>query len=415
MTQAALHARPRPSPRATFIAPAAVAFAVIWGAAALSQFGYQTHGVRLRLSEAISLLVVAAVVLAWRFAVVRPAALLLFGYATVEIFSTLLNRPDWGRGFKLDLILLAEAVIAAIIAYLVGVLDAQTIARTIVGVGTGEAVAAIVFSGLYALHVSSFGVQIDPATNLCKAYGTMWEANLLASFLSGILVFSLAVRSLLGRPWVQAACASLMAVAIGLTLTRAAWIAILIGVVALVVLRFGSRGQVARSELVAWTLPAGLLVAGAAVVLLAANHGVCGHSSAIGSQATSVIGRVTNHELALSEAKHSPIFGSGTGSIQAHVAGDPHQPWISAMAIDSLHDTGVVGSLVVAGLVLLLLWKLYRERVDAPPARQQLINGITAALITLLVAFQATTGMIMEYPWLFAGTAVGLLTSRQRS
>lgn len=413
MTQAAVHAPPRP--RTGYLGPAGIAFAIIWAAAALSQFGWQYHGVRIRLSEVISLVVVAAVVLTWRFAVVRPAALLLFGYAAVEIFSTLLNRSDWSRGLKLDLILLTEALIAAVIAYLAGVLDARSIARIIVGVGTAEAAAAILFSGLYALHLTTFGVQIDPATNLCKAYGTMWEANLLASFLGAVLVFALAVRSLLGRPWVQAASTGLMAVAIGLTLTRAAWIAILVGVLALVFLRFGMRNQLGRSELVAWAVPGALLVASAAVVLVAAHDGICGHGSAVGSQGTSVTGRVANHEVALAEWSHAPIFGLGTGSIHSLAGNDPHQPWISSMAIDSLHDTGIVGALIVAGLILLLLWRLFRDRADAPPARLQLINGTTAALITLLVAFQATTGMIMEYPWLFAGTAVGLLYNRQRA
>ena len=53
-------------------------------------------------------------------------------------------------------------------------------------------------------------------------------------------------------------------------------------------------------------------------------------------------------------------------------------------------------------------------RRDLSDGRLAVRDGIAAAIIVLLIAFQATTGTLMEYPWLFAGTALGLVFASRR-
>lgn len=393
---------------------AAVAFAGLWITAILSRFGWETHGVRLRLSEALAVAIVLVAAFALRRRLVFwPAILLPLAYVAVETFSTLLNRADWGRGLKLDLLLAIEALIAIGAAYLVNLIDARTVARVIVGVGVVESLAAIGISALFLVHATDFGVQIDGSTFQCKVYGTMYEANLLASYLGAVLVFLFATRRLIGPNWVQAGAAATITVAIGLTLTRAAWLAILAGVVTLLGLRVIRRTPTQLGEVISGVVLLGLLAGAAVVVITAANAGICGHPNVPWSQGASITGRFANQAIALDEWKTSPLVGLGTGSVRGRQPGDPNLPWISSMALETLHDTGLIGLIVVIVLIAALLRGLIIRR-DLSDGRLAVRDGIAAAIIVLLIAFQATTGTLMEYPWLFAGTALGLVFASRR-
>ena len=393
---------------------AVVAFAALWLTAIMSRFGYETHALRLRLSEAIAVVVILVAVVILRKPLAWPAMLLPLAFVAVETLSTALNPVDWSRGFKLDLLLAVEALIAIGAAYLARLIEARTLARALVAAGVIEAVLAIVLSALYVLHVTGFGVQVDPATLLCKAYGTMYEANLLASYLGAVLVFLFAARRLIGPPWMQAAAAATIAVAIGLTLTRAAWLAIMAGLVTLLILRARYRTPTRVGEVVSVIVLIGLLAGAAGVILIAANRGVCGHETSLATQGSSVTGRFINQGIALNEWKESPVIGLGTGSIKGKQVGDPNLPWISSFALGVLHDTGIFGAIIVVVLLALLFRGLLRRDPTAPD-RQLVVDGLTAAIVMLLVAFQATTGELMEFPWLFVGSALGVMSPRDRT
>jgi hypothetical protein len=72
----------------------------------------------------------------------------------------------------------------------------------------------------------------------------------------------------------------------------------------------------------------------------------------------------------------------------------------------------VIGFVLVFGLVALLLWALVWWRRPPDLSERWLRYGLAAAIVTLLAAFQATTGVLMEFPWLFIGTAIGVLFHR---
>jgi hypothetical protein len=395
---------------------ATTAFAALWIAAGLARFGLLTNGFRLRLSEAVGLLIVAGVLVFSRFrvAIPWPGAIFPLIYVGMETLSTLLNRADWSRGFKLDLLLGVEAVLAIGAATLASSIDFRTIARTIVGAGALAALVAILLSLLYQLHLTGLGVQVDPVTGVCKTYGTMYEANLLGSYLAATLVFSLVVGSYLGPGWFTTASRALMVGGIGLTVSRAIWFSVLVGVALLLGLAMRERIRVRRQEVLLVAGGAALALLTWGVLLQVASSYPCGpvRASELSTQG-SISGRFATHILALNEWATSPIFGLGTGSSRAHLANDPNQPWISSQAVAALHDTGVIGFILVVGLVGLLLWALIWWRRPADAGERWLRYGLAAAIVTLLAAFQATTGTLMEYPWLFFGTAIGVLYARR--
>ena len=198
---------------------ASAAFAALWITAGLARFGLITHGFRLRLSETLGLLILGGILVASRFRVRIPwtGAIYPLIYIGIEALSTLLNPADWSRGFKLDLLLGVEAVLAIGAATLVSAIDRKTLARVIVGAGALAAAVAVALTILYQLHLTGFGLQVDPVTGVCKTYGTMYEANLLGSYLAATLVFSIVVGQYLGPTWFTAGSRALMAIGIGLT------------------------------------------------------------------------------------------------------------------------------------------------------------------------------------------------------
>jgi hypothetical protein len=232
--------------------------------------------------------------------------------------------------------------------------------------------------------------------------------------MAATLVFSLAVGGLLGPSWFTFASRSVMVVAVGLALSRAVWLAALIGVVGLLAVAVFQGVRVRTSQLLTFGGGATLaLLPTAFIVQLIASH-PCGRVLAPElSTRGSITGRFSSHILALNEWTASPIWGLGTGSTRSHLPGDPNQPWISSLGVALVHDTGVVGFVLIAGLLGLLLWALVRWNLPPVASERWLRYGLAAAILTLLVAFQATTGDLMEYPWLFVGTAIGVLYARR--
>jgi hypothetical protein len=394
---------------------ASSAFAALWIAAGLARYGLLTHGFRLRLSEAVGFLILGAILVASRFPlpIPWPGALFPLIYVGIEGLSTLLNPADWSRGFKLDALLGAEAVLAIGAATLVSMIDFRTVARIIVGAGAVSAAVAIVLTLLYQVHFVHFGVQIDPVTGLCKTYGTMYEANLLGSYLAATLVFSFVVGHYLGPARFTTLSRALMVVGIGLTVSRAIWFSVLAGVVLLLALAVIERVRLRRQQLLIGAGGAALmLLAWGALLQIASSH-PCGpvRASELSTEG-SINGRVASHVLALNEWTSSPFWGLGTGSNRAHLPNDPNQPWISSQAIAALHDTGVIGFVLVFGLLGLLLWALVWWRRPPDGSERWFRYGLAASIVTLLAAFQATTGVLMEFPWLFIGVAIGALYSR---
>ena len=110
--------------------------------------------------------------------------------------------------------------------------------------------------------------------------------------------------------------------------------------------------------------------------------------------------------LGLQDMAGSPIIGRGAFSFgQRHfeVGGEPAV--IAVLPFAVAHDAGVVGLFAMTlffGLVFVRLWRAGRDKLLAGP-----VAALTASLAALLVAYLATSALHFATTWILIGSAVG--------
>jgi O-antigen ligase len=287
-----------------------------------------------------------------------------------------------------------------------------------------------------ALAASQFGLTLGTQQGNGKIvvpHGTLWEPNLLGSFLaaSGVLLLSfLFVETGRRRQLALTGGLLLILMALSLSLARASWVGFFVGggVVTLLYFLAGkTRTRPLRAQ-----LSRALLSGGAAVALTLAFLPTLAPlffpSTAWGvlvrvnpnwydpARDPSVQQRVTTTKSALDGIADHPIIGNGAGSYGVTHTGEGGTPgWISNLELHILYDSGIIGLLVFAvGLGLMARRSL--RRVLAPSDDLRAIDlrphiiGLLGALAVLLFAFQATEGTWMAFFWVY----VGLLASALR-
>jgi len=114
-----------------------------------------------------------------------------------------------------------------------------------------------------------------------------------------------------------------------------------------------------------------------------------------------------------------PWFGNGADSFGQSFTTTAHTPgWISNMFLMSLHDTGIVGTLLLSAWLLWFGWRIFGAWRRAPlSALRVMVFALGVGLIALLITYQATTmvwfGMVW---WYFAmlEQGAGLLEGAQK-
>jgi hypothetical protein len=265
-----------------------------------------------------------------------------------------------------------------------------------------------------------------------KVFAYAWEANLYASFLAAMAPF--AVERFRERQTIRnGVVVAVILLAIGLGVTRGAYLGLAAGfaVYGIVLLR---RLPVGRWVLPIFAVTAMATVAGAilSAVILATPPitaspigGVPlpgGSSSAAppGSVATlaptpepeppdTIAFRLERVAPALDDLARSPWIGLGAASFgQRHAdssqGGAPD--YIAILAIALVYEAGIIGTLFFSLAVGLLLLALLRS------SRSGWAMGIAAAylaaIVTLLVAYQATNALVFGLNWLLGGAALAL-------
>jgi len=79
---------------------------------------------------------------------------------------------------------------------------------------------------------------------------------------------------------------------------------------------------------------------------------------------------------------------------------------LAIMAVAVLYESGVVGALALAFGFFALLWMLLRASADG--TRRGLAAAYAAAIMSLLVAYQATNAIHFATNWLIVGGALAL-------
>ena len=341
----------------------------------------------------------------------------LLAYVGVNVLATLTAGGDVARGLSLDLITLD-----LVLLYVALALSVATPARLLgavylwLGVAAAEAVVgALVFVLYLGTHATVPGVQFAPDTGAPMVYGTLYEANIFGSYMSAafLIALALAAEDTVRRKLPLYAVCVLTALGLLLSDTRSAWGATALGAVLLLaLLQLGRRGRRARLALrfaggvvvVAVIVGVGLAVAPSSLTgrLGERIQGLLNFGSGSG------YGRVLLYKEALSEWQAHPLLGLGPGSFAYHLPGDNSaQAWLPNLTLQALHDTGVLGLLVMLWLFVAFYIVTIRALRRAPPGRTRAaLAGLIAAVSALLIAFQLTPGFTLGYSWALLALAV---------
>lgn len=324
----------------------------------------------------------------------------------------------------------------------------------VIGLGIAQAAYALTAVLLYALGSDIGGLQIGHLTEASVATkGTFWEANLQGAYLSLIALF-LTVRYVWrsgeesGRLYLVGLF--ITGLALPLTLTRAAGLTSVLGMLTIALIVW-----VYRSEIAGWREKTGkvLVVAGCVLLLtVTAMNGLvsslsrypdlllerwipiswrptgAGPSAATAevagaradgpakpvaggiegavtrSSRFSAVGRVDAWRRALEHWRERPILGHGTFAGGSVI----QEGWWYSVLVQALYDTGLLG-------FSLLLWihvgavvypvKAWLRNRRSPMSANLLAFGLGNAV--LFVTSQFSNSFVVGLPWVFMGLSMG--------
>lgn len=280
-------------------------------------------------------------------------------------------------------------------------------------VGIAECALALVSFISKVFLQTSFGTETDQyAGGLGGVYGTQYEPNLLGSY-AGCLAIMLLVLYFVGprKPRWLVVGAIISIGALLVSLSRAAVIAFTL--VSVVLLLVGVRVGLVKVRKI---LPLGFILA-----LFLAPFAVTGGRnllsrfvllSAEGVENDSqTVARLVALTAAFDDIAQHPLVGNGTASFQ--LLADAKQlpilgerPWVGNSPVRILHDTGVIGLLLMASVVAVIgrnVWKAMAERSEA----KEMVCALTAGCLVYAISFMSTEGTILSFFWVH----IGLLAS----
>jgi hypothetical protein len=258
-----------------------------------------------------------------------------------------------------------------------------------------------------------------------KVFAYAWEPNLYASFLAAMAPF--AVERLRQRQTVRdAVVATVILFAIGFGVTRGAYLGLAAGfagygIVLLGRRRIGPRVLPIFALCLLATLAGGLL---SSVILATPPTGgvplpgdpglfpAPGSTSAptrLPESPDTIAYRLERVAPALDDLATSPWIGLGAASFgQRHAdssqGGAPDH--IAILVVALVYEAGIIGALFFSLAVGLLLLALVRASRSG--WAMGLAAAYLAAIVTLLVAYQATNALVFGLNWLLGGAALAL-------
>jgi O-antigen ligase len=425
-----------------FISPR-VGFYVLIASAMFNRFDVFVGGVHLRPDQIVLMPVLAGI--APRLAMesvdflsrpnqrlrVPTLSAIVFGglvlYIAINLLSSYLFSPEFWESFQIVawfvLSFMAFAAAYLLIGRYVGPREAFF---ALLASGFVSGAIGVVFFALFKLTGSMVGIQPpDVATEpVYKAAGTFLEANLFGSFQGFTVVATVALLSS-GEKMKRSVFLLLIlgttvsTVALAFSLTRAAWLGALCGLllVALFQLRSGRslmlllRLAVVGLASLAVLIPTGLLES------VAARFRDIGISESSGSGTLAF--RLERFRVALQEWPASPILGLGTNSYgQRHW--DPTQDYapdyLPNLLLATLYDTGIIGSLTLLIVFVVLVGALIWLALRGETAWQRAIAlAMLCGAAVLFVSYQTTNGFWFSYVWIILAVALKVCLPWQHS
>ena len=132
-------------------------------------------------------------------------------------------------------------------------------------------------------------------------------------------------------------------------------------------------------------------------------------------------GRVEGLMIGLDGLRESPVFGLGTLSADTRFY-NPYTKqyqermgsagWLNGVLIQSLHDTGLVGAIIIIGLFTSIMLSNYRlfKQLDNASIEKSIILGFLGGNIILFIASQTSSTLWLSFPYIYWGINMGVIT-----
>lgn len=346
-------------------------------------------------------------------------------YIAINLLSSYLFSPEFFESFQIVAWLVLSFLAFAATYFVVGrYVSPREAFFAILTVGFISGAVGTVMFLLFKLTGSMVGIQPpDVATEpIFKATGTFLEANLFGSLQAFVVVGAIVMLNMdekLRRPAsvLLTLGISVSIVALALSLTRAAWLGAISGMLLFVLFRLRSgRTFVLLSRFAMVTVGAVIVLAPTGLLnSVTARFQDIGLNESSGTLAF----RLERFRLALAEWPSSPIFGLGTNSYgQRHwdPTTDFAPDYLPNLVLVTLYDTGLLGVLALFSVFVVLTIALIRATVKGRNEGQRALALATlCGAVTLFVSYQATNGLWFSYNWLILAVAVRLCLPGNRA
>lgn len=394
-------------------------FGLLAAAANVQSGGYDVAGVTVRPDM---LVVLAFSIRAFSLSDRRPldgVAWTLIAFIGLQAATSMLHAADVGQSMRS-----AGLLAIGVLAYCATVAAISTRDRLVTATrwfcwaaGASAAVGIWALAWHWATGSGWGIVRLETLAGFPAVMGVAFEHGVYGSVCAALAIAAMALWREDNPVLTRAQAAMLFWLGTGgtlLSLSRGAWVAYVLGIAAVWLVRVG------RST-------AGLLVWGA-LALAAAGVGagfLAGASTtgagsetaaAVQTQAGQVLAfggstgaaRLQEWQTSLSETARSPLLGLGTNSYgQRHFDRTQYGPkpaYVGNWAVRTVYDSGLIGLLLLAGALGAAVWPGPRVRRAegelAPIARALALGGLV-----LLVAYLATDALLLVWPWIWFGLA----------
>lgn len=342
----------------------------------------------------------------------------LMAYAGLNIFSSLFMSIDPKQTIKWAL----EQVLVILAYFFLRILvedrkDLRKAMMALLAIGSVTVAYGIICFYSNLILGSELGVTVGQYGDIAATYGLQFEANILGSY-SGALAVMMLVTYLYDPRRRFLVGFALTFAGMAISLSRGALGATFIGL--LIVAIFSIRKRLLTGKMLLGisqaTLCALLLVLPVVLSQYTERFSTVDISDPTSDPNT--LTRAVQVGSALDEILKHPVWGGGTSSFQ--LAFDwqslgtdwEDQGWIGNTEMRVLHDTGLVGLVVFVAFLM----SLYRRsktvlKLESNPE----LFALLASAAVYCVAFQATEGTLLAFPWVhlgLLGCAISVSASR---
>ena len=352
-----------------------------------------------------------------------PMLIPVIGIIGVNLLSTFLYAPDKTFGYQSSLLIALYLSMYIITVNVLSENPKLLKATPFIFVVLGVAQAGYGLIGLagHALHLKLGGITTSTAGFGIAASGGFQEENILGAFLAVVALILLAHVAAKTRWWRtrRAFLATGMVIVISAficTFTRTAWIGFVVGALSLIVIMRPPRNFFDPRTLAILLSMASIFFAIGMPLgnYLSKNNG--GNNSGLTDRISNLLnfsqgsgqGRMQIESLALSRWENSPLLGNGTYSMPKTGPGRTAQgSWLYSSVIQSLHDTGLVGTIfliwIYIGGAIIGIRGIYNSSTRFWKAT---IAGGTLGWIALIISSQASSTAWLSVSWIYLGLLV---------